>query len=367
MHKRPSQPPLMCGTSPHPSTSRPSTSPTLHPAPPIEIELRDVYLTLGGKPVISGLNLRIAYGEALAIIGTSGTGKSTTLRIISGLLMPTKGTVLLRGRPRQRSITNGFALRKDIDEDEDDIDEDDDDDDASDADHNESSDKSNPRVRPYNDNGNGGNDDSGKAESNLYYNSHSLRKKPRLPRISMVFQNAALLDSLTVGENVALGLSRTSKLKDDAQYSLVRTWLSRVGLSDAMDKRPEQLSGGMRKRASVARAVIFDPAQPATAPDILLYDEPTAGLDPTGSTRIENLIRDVKPYCPTSVIVTHQFSTIRRTADRVVFLHEGRAVWQGLVSQLDTTDNPYVRQFMSASLNRPLSDDTTPNDNYNKT
>lgn len=253
-----------------------------------EVLLRDVWLSYGKKQVLKGLNLNIRRGEATAIIGTSGTGKSTALRVITGLALPDSGEVILRGWRRTRSIAE--------------------------------------EIGPL--------------------------------RVSMVFQNAALFDSLTVGENVAFALLRERgkrKLPINRIYELVRMYLRRVDMEEAIDKYPEELSGGMRKRASVARAIIYDPERPETAPDILLYDEPTAGLDPTASTRIENIIRSLQDVCPTCVVVTHQFSTIRRTADRVVLMHEGAVVWDGSVIDLDTTENPYVRQFMSASLNGPLS------------
>lgn len=172
----------------------------------------------------------------------------------------------------------------------------------------------------------------------------------------MVFQNGALFDSMTVGENVGFPLLHKTNLSPERIRQLVNLWLDRVGLSrDIYDVLPEKLSGGMRKRVSFARAVIFDPDDLSTAPDLLLIDEVTAGLDPVVSTRIEDLIRQMQAYCPTCVIVTHQFSTIRRTADRVVFLDEGLAVWDGSVEQLDTTENPYVRQFMTADAHGPLA------------
>lgn len=254
----------------------------------VEVLLRDVWLSYGEKQVLKGLNLNIRRGEATAIIGTSGTGKSTALRVITGLSVPDSGDVILRGWRRTKSIAE---------------------------------------------------------------------EKGSL-RVSMVFQNAALFDSLTVGENVAFSMLRERgkrRLSNDRIYELVRMYLRRVDMEEAIDKYPEQLSGGMRKRASVARAVIYDPERPDTAPDILLYDEPTAGLDPTASTRIENIIRSLQDVCPTCVVVTHQFSTIRRTADRVVLMHEGAVVWDGSVNDLDTTENLYVRQFMSASLDGPLN------------
>lgn len=260
----------------------------------VEVELRNVSLSYGGKKVIDNLNLSIYRGESVAIIGTSGTGKSTTLRLISGLEMPTEGDIFLRGQRRKMSIVESIL----------------------------------------------------KAQKQSKNNPF---------QISMVFQNAALFDSLSIGENVAFKLhSKSTTLTQDEIYELTNEWLDRVDLSDSFDKLPEQLSGGMKKRASFARAVIFDPNDASTAPDILLYDEPTAGLDPTASTRIENLIRELQQFCPTCVVVTHQFSTIRRTADRVVFLHGGSAIWEGTVEQMETTDNPYVIQFMTASLEGPL-------------
>lgn len=288
----------------------------------VQVELRDVCLSFDGKAVLDGLNLKIYKDECVAIIGVSGTGKSSTLRIISGLTMPSSGEVYLRGRKRTRSITDEFNLNRLfklfmeawIDDDE----------------------------------------TAGKQAQS------EAQGEEDEPRVSMVFQNAALLDSLTVGENIELALryqtDQRSDLSDAEVYDMIKLWLKRVGLADAIYKLPEQLSGGMRKRASFARAVCFNPKMPSSAPDILLYDEPSAGLDPTSSTRIENLINDLRPFCPTSVVVTHQFSTIRRTADRVVFLHKGRTVWDGPVAQLDTTHNPYVVQFRNSSLDGPLID-----------
>lgn len=174
----------------------------------------------------------------------------------------------------------------------------------------------------------------------------------------MVFQHAALFDSISVYENVGFRLMQQRRLSEDRIYELVQQFLKRVDMEDAIEKFPEQLSGGMRKRVSLARAIIHDPDDDTSAPDLLLYDEPTAGLDPTASTRIENVIRNVQDVCPTCVVVTHQFSTIRRTADRVILMHEGSVVWDGRVEQLDTTDNPYVRQFMSGSLDGPLNSDS---------
>ena len=121
------------------------------------------------------------------------------------------------------------------------------------------------------------------------------------------------------------------------------------------ERFPAQLSGGMRKRVSFARAIMEDPDDPGDDPFILLYDEPTAGLDPIASTVIEDLIRDLQhKICSTYVIVTHQDSTIRRTADRIVLIADGKVRWDGLAAELESSDNPYVRQFISGDTNGPM-------------
>lgn len=190
-------------------------------------------------------------------------------------------------------------------------------------------------------------------------NINIKRFQPSPTKVSMVFQNPALFDSLTVGENVGFSLLRARKLSEERIFQLVKKFLRRVDLEDTIWKYPNQLSGGMQKRVSLARSIIYDVDEPSSAPQILLYDEPTAGLDPAASTRIENIITNLKDVCPTSVVVTHQFSTIRRTADRVVLIHDGVVIWDGNVKELDTTSNPYVRQFMTGSLEGPLYTDDT--------
>ena len=137
---------------------------------------------------------------------------------------------------------------------------------------------------------------------------------------------------------------------------LVDKALAVVGLPDIADLYPAELSGGMRKRVSFARAVMADPQKPSDSPGLLLYDEPTAGLDPIASTVIEDLIRELhnEQTCQSYLIVTHQESTIRRTADRVIFLHGGQVQWSGGVEEIDTTDNPFVRQFFSAQVQGPI-------------
>ena len=113
----------------------------------------------------------------------------------------------------------------------------------------------------------------------------------------------------------------------------------------------------MRKRVSFARSILYDPDNPADAPQLLLYDEPTAGLDPIASTVLEDLVRHLKSLegvCDTYVMVSHQHSTIRRTAERIVFLYQGKVQWQGGIAEIDTTTNPMVRQFFEGKVDGPI-------------
>jgi len=251
------------------------------------IELKGVSKSFGGNIILDQVDLTIHRGEALAIIGPSGTGKSTILRIIAGLLSTDAGEIYVQGQRRSGLIDD--------------------------------------------------------AEDPI--------------GIGMVFQQAALFDSLTVEENVGFLLYQHSKLPRKRIRELVRQRLEMVGLSGISDRYPAELSGGMRKRVSFARAIMSNPDNPKDTPEVLLYDEPTAGLDPIASTVIEDLVRQLQCSeggCGSYVMVTHQDSTIRRTADRVVFLYKGKVQWQGKVSEIDTTDNPLIRQFFSASTTGPI-------------
>jgi phospholipid/cholesterol/gamma-HCH transport system ATP-binding protein len=175
--------------------------------------------------------------------------------------------------------------------------------------------------------------------------------------IGMVFQNAALFDSLTIEENIGFLLYQHSKLPRKKIKELVNQKLAMVGLPGIGDRFPAELSGGMRKRVSFARAIMENPQDPRANPEVLLYDEPTAGLDPIASTVIEDLIRDLqaaKGGCSTYVMVTHQDSTIRRTADRIVFLYQGKVQWEGSVDIIDRECNPLVKQFFSGSVTGPI-------------
>lgn len=251
------------------------------------IELKGISKSFGDNVILDQVDLTVYRGDALVIIGPSGTGKSTILRIMAGLLAADAGEIYIKGKRRWGLIEDQADTM----------------------------------------------------------------------RIALVFQQAALFDSLTVQENVGFFLYQHSTLPADKIRALVEEKLEMVGLQDILDRYPAELSGGMRKRVSFARAIISNPDNPQDNPEVVLYDEPTAGLDPIASTLIEDLVRHLQRSprgCETYVMVTHQDTTIRHTADRVVFLYDGKIQWQGRVEEIDTTDNPLVRQFFSASIEGPI-------------
>ena len=175
------------------------------------------------------------------------------------------------------------------------------------------------------------------------------------PDVRLVFQNPALLGSLTVRENVGFLLYRCSRLSDAEIREQVYQALDAVGLRGIEEQLPGELSGGMQKRVSFARALINDPSIPTSQTPLLLFDEPTAGLDPVACTRIEDLIvRTTEVAQASSVVVSHVHSTIERTAERVVLLYDGLFRWSGTLAEYRSTDDPYVVQFRSGSLRGPM-------------
>lgn len=167
-------------------------------------------------------------------------------------------------------------------------------------------------------------------------------------RIGMVFQYAALFDSLTVYENVSFGLRRHTNLSEQQIAEIVAARLSVVGLPRTEHLMPSQLSGGMQKRVGLARALAMDP-------EIVLYDEPTAGLDPiTSATIAELIVRAREEFGVTSVVVSHDIPTIRRVANRIAMLHHGKIVAMGSVEEMTKSDNPVVTQFMEGRTDGPI-------------
>ncbi|MDJ0534703.1 MAG: ATP-binding cassette domain-containing protein [Xenococcaceae cyanobacterium MO_207.B15] len=175
--------------------------------------------------------------------------------------------------------------------------------------------------------------------------------------VGMVFQQSALFDSLTVDENIGFALYRYSGLPPKEIRELVDQKLEIVGLPGTGDLYPAELSGGMRKRVSLARAILTDPNRSNDDSSIILYDEPTAGLDPIASTRIENLIHDlltVQGICRAYAIVSHQDSTIRRTTERIIFTYQGKIQWDGSREEAYASTHPLLKQFFSGSIQGPI-------------
>lgn len=236
------------------------------------IRLAAVHMAIQGNQILQDINLEIATGETMVIIGPSGSGKSTLLRLIVGLLQPTSGEIWINGS----EIT-------------------------------------------------------GLSENEL--------NQIRL-RMGMVFQYSALFDSMTVGENIAFGLREHTHLSEEEINKAVRRRLRMVGLFGKENVMPNELSGGMKKRVSLARAI-------AVNPDIILYDEPTAGLDPIMSNKIDRLISSTKRIMGvTSVVVTHHMSSAFNIADRIAMIYGGRIIEVGTVEEIKQSNNPLVQQFV---------------------
>jgi phospholipid/cholesterol/gamma-HCH transport system ATP-binding protein len=161
-------------------------------------------------------------------------------------------------------------------------------------------------------------------------------------KIGFLFQSAALYDSMTVRENLEFPLTRVLKMRDQSEIDkLVEEVLDSVGLKEAIDKMPSDLSGGMRKRAGLARTLIVKP-------EIMLYDEPTTGLDPITSREISKLILDMqKKYETTSIIITHDMECAHIVADRIMVMKDGEYIAEGQYKKLEQSDNEFVKSFFS--------------------
>ncbi len=173
---------------------------------------------------------------------------------------------------------------------------------------------------------------------------YEIRKK-----IGMVFQSSALFDSLSVWENVGLGLIEHSRMKREEIRQIAREKLDLVGLSDVEDMFPAELSGGMKKRVGIARAIAMDP-------EFVFYDEPTTGLDPIIADRINNLIIELqKKLKTTTAAVTHNMTSAYKIADRIAMLHDGRIIFDGTPEEVQNTENPFVKQFIEGEGEGPIS------------
>lgn len=235
----------------------------------MSIEVKNLYKKFGDKTVIDDVSFKVNDKETLAIVGFSGSGKSTILKLICGLLPKDSGEII-----------------------------------------------------------------TSKGD------------------IAMVFQYSALFDSLNVEDNIAFALNERKDLRkkytQEEIHDIVVQKLELVGLKGIEQLFPSELSGGMQKRVSFARAIV-------TEPNTILYDEPTAGLDPISSTLIEDYIVRLKEETnAASIVVTHQMSTITRTADRVIMLYDGKIVFEGTPQELLKQDTEYTKQFVTASLEGPM-------------
>lgn len=244
------------------------------------IRIRGLSKRLGGKRVLHGLDLDIASGETLVVIGRSGTGKSVLLKHIIGLMAPDAGSIEIEGE-------------------------------------------------------------------NIVGMPEARINEVRM-RFGMLFQGAALFDSMSVGENVGLALREHRLAPRDQIDGIVSERLSWVGLKGVGDMKPSSLSGGMRKRVGLARAIAIDPAY-------ILYDEPTTGLDPITADAINELIRSLqKRLGVTSIVVTHDMTSAYHVGDRIAMLNDGRVVFEGTIDETRNTTDPMVKQFIQGSREGPI-------------
>jgi len=171
----------------------------------------------------------------------------------------------------------------------------------------------------------------------------ALRRK-----IGILFQSGALFNSLTVGENIALPLKEHTELSEDVIGIMVKMKLEMVGLRDFEHLKPSEISGGMKKRVGLARAMALDP-------QIMFYDEPSAGLDPIASAMIDELMMDLnKKTGVTSIVVTHDMGSAFKIADRMILLFRGRAVAEGTPAEIRSSGDPLVRQFINGLADGPI-------------
>ncbi|MFQ5881672.1 MAG: ABC transporter ATP-binding protein [Candidatus Methylomirabilales bacterium] len=247
------------------------------------IEIINLWKAFEGQRVLRGVNLEVAGGEILVIIGRSGGGKSVLLKHLMGLLKSDEGRIVIDGV--EISQLRGRALDQ-------------------------------------------------------------LRE-----RFGVVFQGGALFDSLTVFENVAFPLQEKTRLPEEAIRDKTLGLLKQVGLADMGHKYPAEVSGGMKKRVALARALTMEP-------EIILFDEPTTGLDPIMVNAIHRLILDLHQRVGfTAILVSHEIPEIFGIANRVAMLHEGVVVEAGTPEAIQCSANPVVRQFINGDPEGPIQPD----------
>jgi phospholipid/cholesterol/gamma-HCH transport system ATP-binding protein len=233
-----------------------------------------VTYTVGGRRILEEFDLSLQSGVNRTILGMSGAGKTTILKLILGLLQPDSGVISIDGTPI-----------------------------------------------------------GGLSESELT----RLRKK-----IAIVFQGGALFDSMTVGENVGYRLFEEGNLSEKEIEAVVLEKLSFVGLEHAVDLYPAELSGGMKKRVAISRALAADP-------EYIFFDEPTTGLDPVGVHNIRRLMKRLQDEGKTTLMVTHDLETAFAVSERFSFLHNCRLVFEGTQEEMLASKKPEIREFLSPS------------------
>jgi phospholipid/cholesterol/gamma-HCH transport system ATP-binding protein len=246
-----------------------------------KLALVEVKKALRGRQVLDGVNIDVAPGKSLVIIGGSGVGKSVTLKCALGLMTPDAGQVLVDG-------------------------------------------------------------------GDVTHMPHQIRARV-MRKFGMLFQGAALFDSLTVWENIAFRLIYADGVsRKNARERAIET-MRKVRLApEFADVRPIELSGGMQKRAGLARAII-------AKPDILFFDEPTTGLDPITADAINDLIVDmVKDLGCAAVSITHDMASARKIADEIAMLYAGKIVWRGPASAIENSGNAMVDQFVAGRAEGPI-------------
>src|SRR5213592_671917 len=236
------------------------------------LTVRDLIKTIDGQEILRGVDLEVAHGETLAIIGRSGGGKSVLLKHLVGLMQPDAGEIWIQGQ----NIT-------------------------------------------------------GMNERHL----RAIRQK-----VGILFQGGALFDSKTVENNIAFPLREAGERDPKILHSKVAEMLEVMEMEGEEEKMPESLSGGMKKRVGLARAIV-------RRPSCVLYDEPTSGLDPVVADSINRLIRRLQQrFGMTSVVVTHDMKSAFDVADRIAYLHEGRMYFHGTASDLQKSTDPLIEDFL---------------------
>ena len=244
------------------------------------VDIRDLHFGYGDRLILSGLAMEFPRGKVIAIMGGSGSGKTTVLRLIGGQLRAQSGSVTVEGQEVSSLSLDGL---------------------------------------------------------------YRMRR-----RMGMLFQHGALFTDLSVFDNVAFPLRENTSLPEEMIRDLVLLKLHAVGLSNAAPLKPAEISGGMARRVALARAVALDP-------QLIMYDEPFAGLDPISMGVIANLIRKLNDALGlTTILVSHDVHESFMIADYVYFLSQGRIVAHGSPAQMMDSDDPYVKQFVHAEADGPV-------------